>query len=177
MLLVLQLTEAYNVSILRSIRECFRGNSSIVCLKERAFELIDEAVISDQPLQISDYVDIVRDPAYKVNMTDETDLPKDMNERSDKLNDMISRRVDDFFESRTVKFNLARVFEGIYKRIYLEVANFYKNTFAKSDRIYWEIIKDFKNRLFVAFIKMRNFLPELLLGKDIKLKTLPFRDM
>lgn len=127
-MILIGISQGRDIPILRSIRECIRSNSSIVCLKERALKIIDEAVASDQPLQLTEYVDIVRDPSYQMNLTEEESLPRSLKERSEKLTDLLSRRVDEFFESRTLKLNLAKVFEGIYKYVYNELDAFYQGT-------------------------------------------------
>ncbi|GLV32667.1 hypothetical protein CBL_00626 [Carabus blaptoides fortunei] len=110
-LLLLQENNAQDISILRSVRECLRTNSSMVCLKEKALRIIDEAMVSDKPLKVSDYVDIVKDPNFQPDKSNLQVLPKDLKQRSEKLNDMLVKKVDEFFESRTIKFNLANVFD------------------------------------------------------------------
>lgn len=165
-LLVLDLSEAYDVSILKSIRECFQGNKCIVCLKEKLLMIIDEALTSDQPLEISDFVDIVRDPNYKLNTTeDEAKLPKDPTERSEKLNDLLTKRVDDFFESRTIKFNLAKVVEGIYDFIYRELESFYEGTIALNlnfnKKTFHQIFGNYNNYIFNIVHMINTLLPNM----------------
>lgn len=116
-LYILRGNNAQDTSILRSVRECLRTNSSVVCLKEKALRIIDEAMASDKPLKVSDYVDIVKDPNFQPDKSTLQVLPKDLQQRSEKLNDILVKKVDEFFESRTIKFNLANVFdEGIFKK-------------------------------------------------------------
>lgn len=109
--LVIEPAIAQDVSILRSIRECLKSPMSTVCLKERALTLIDEAMVSEKPIKVLDYVDIVRNPSYQPNTTNLEVLPRDLKERNEKLNDMLLQKVDEFFQSRTVKFNLGSVFD------------------------------------------------------------------
>lgn len=86
----------------------------MVCLKEEALKTLNETIMSDQPLTLYDSIDIVRDPSYKVNET-EMELPENATLRSEKLNDLLYEKLDEFVASRTIKLNLNSVFEG--KRI------------------------------------------------------------
>lgn len=83
----------------------------MVCLKEEALKTLNETIMSDQPLTLYDSIDIVRDPSYQVNET-EVDLPENATLRSEKLNDLLYEKLDEFVASRTIKLNLNSVFEG-----------------------------------------------------------------
>lgn len=110
-LLAFNEANAQDLTIIRHIRECLKGPTTVVCLKEKALKIIDEAMISEKPLKVMDMVDIVRNPNYVANKTDLQELPRDLKERNEMLNDMLIQKVDEFFQSRTVKFNLANIFK------------------------------------------------------------------
>lgn len=126
--LISHLAQGQEYSLIRSVRECLRNNETVVCLKERALGILDEAITSDQPISVNDYIDIIKDPGYQVNLTAKEDLPRDLKERSEMINQLLIKRVDDFFESRSMKFKMAKLVQGIYKFIHNEIMAFYDGT-------------------------------------------------
>lgn len=98
-------------AIYRRVRDCLSKEFAMVCLKEEALKTLNETIMSDQPLTLYDSIDIVRDPSYKVNET-EVELPVNATLRSEKLNDLLYEKFEEFVASRAVKFNLNSVFEG-----------------------------------------------------------------
>lgn len=114
LLAVLQTTTAEETSIPRKIRDCLGQDTPTLCLKEKALAIINETIMSDAPLNIYGIVDIVKDPDYKPNTTHLESLPADDKERSLKLNSLLYEKLDEFIQSRSVKFSLGSMFEGIY---------------------------------------------------------------
>lgn len=102
-----------DVSVTRKIRECLGQDYAVICLKEKALDALNETIMSDKPLHLYGMVDIVRDPNYVPNSIEDAKLPEDIGERSSKLNSLLYDKVEEFFESRSVKINLSNVFEGI----------------------------------------------------------------
>lgn len=100
-----------NVSLIKKIRECIIQEQAILCLKERALDVLNETIFNEKPLNVYGVIDIVKDPNYKVNETEES-LPNDLIERNDKLNRMLYDKVEEFVQSRSMKINLSNVFEG-----------------------------------------------------------------
>lgn len=98
---------------LKKIRECIASDQAILCLKERALDALNETTLSDKPITIYGVIDIVKDPAFVLNDTLESNfLPRDLKARSAKLNDMIYDKVEDFLGSRTIQIRLGDIFEG-----------------------------------------------------------------
>lgn len=86
----------------------------MICLKEEALILLNETIVSDKPVTIYDMIDVVKDPNYHSNTTEEP-LPKDASLRSEKLTQMLEEKMDELIHSRTVKLNLNSVIqEGKY---------------------------------------------------------------
>lgn len=100
-------------SLIKRMRECFTQDYTIVCLKERALDVINQTIFSDKPLNVYGLINIIKDPNFQVNTTEDNNLPSDVNERNIKLNDMLYDKVEEFVESRSMKINLSDVFEGI----------------------------------------------------------------
>lgn len=90
---------------------------AVVCLKEEALEFLNRTIMSEKPMRFFDMIEIEKDPGYKPNLTGD-DLPNDVGERSSKLNDVLYHKVEELFESRTVKFSLANVIEGKTDRLF-----------------------------------------------------------
>lgn len=108
---ILHMGFCQNISVIKRIRECFTQEHTALCLKEKALDVINETIISDKPFNIYGLVDIIKDPSYKQNITEEY-LPTDINQRSDAINQMLYDKVEEFVESRSMKINLANIFEG-----------------------------------------------------------------
>lgn len=167
------LTKGQEISIFKSIRECLRENSTALCLKERALKIVDEAVTSDQPIPVNDYIDIVRDSSYQVNLTAEEDLPRDLKERSESLTQLLIKRVDDFFESRSMKFKMAKIMQGIYKFIYSEIEAFYEGTVSLNlhNTMYSDVIGPYNDYLFDVSKIITNFIPNCMVPPKMKGKS------
>lgn len=82
----------------------------MICLKEEALITLNETIESDKPVTIFNMIDILKDPNYKSNITDEL-LPKDASQRSERLTEMLEEKVDELVQSRTVRLNLNSVIE------------------------------------------------------------------
>lgn len=103
--------QAHYINIYAKLKNCLSSENAVVCLKEEALHAINETIYSDQPITLYDMVDIVRDPNYAPNKTEET-LPQDSSLRSVKLNELLFEKLDEFISSRTVQLNLNSVIEG-----------------------------------------------------------------
>lgn len=93
------------------LKDCFGSANAVVCLKEEALNAINQTIYSDKPITLYEMVDIVRDPNYSPNTTEET-LPAEASLRSAKLNELLFEKVDEFISSRTIQLNLNSVIEG-----------------------------------------------------------------
>lgn len=98
-------------SVLKRIRECFTGENVSICLKEKALDVLNETIMSDKPFNIYGFVDIIKDPNFKTNTTEEY-LPPNLDERNVQLNKILYDKVEEFVESRSMKVNLSNIFEG-----------------------------------------------------------------
>lgn len=86
----------------------------MVCLKEEALMTLNETIESDKPVTIYNMIDIVKDPNFVSNATEEP-LPKDASRRNERLTEMLEDKMDELIQSRTVKLNLNSVIEeGTY---------------------------------------------------------------
>lgn len=104
-------SQAQHSGIYSKLKDCLSSENAVVCLKEEALHAINETIYSDTPLTFYEVVDIVRDPNYKPNNTEEA-LPEDATQRSTRLNELLFEKVDEFISSRTVQLNLNSVIEG-----------------------------------------------------------------
>ncbi|XP_018577674.1 uncharacterized protein LOC108915986 [Anoplophora glabripennis] len=106
---------AQNVSdILKSVvvfRGCLKHKHSVVCMKEKALEILNETIMNDNPMHIG-FLEIQRNPDFFINSTENEVLPREASERSSRLSDIILNKIEQFFKSRTVKLNLSDAFEG-----------------------------------------------------------------
>lgn len=82
-----------------------------MCMKERAVEILNDTIMDDNPIRIG-FLEIQRNPDYFINTTENDILPREANERSSKLTDIILQKIEQFFKSRTLKLNLSNAFEG-----------------------------------------------------------------
>lgn len=156
------------ISIIKSIRECVKENHTVLCLKERALKIVDEAVFSDQPIPVNDYLEIVRESSYKVNLTEEDNLPRDVNERNEILNQLLAKRLDEFFESRTMQLKMAQIVKGIYNFIYSEIEAFYEGT--TSIHIYKDMIEHYNDMFFDISKTISKLIPQCMLPTRQKTK-------
>lgn len=106
---------AQNVSdLFKSVaifRGCLKNRHSVMCMKERAVEILNDTIMDDNPIRIG-FLEIQRNPDYFINTTENDILPREANERSSKLTDIILQKIEQFFKSRTLKLNLSNAFEG-----------------------------------------------------------------
>ncbi|XP_017778916.1 PREDICTED: uncharacterized protein LOC108564365 [Nicrophorus vespilloides] len=106
---------ATDLSMLKRIRGCLTHDGPVVCLKERALDVLNETIMSDKPMSLYGIVDVVKDPGYKASV-DVEDLPRDLASRNLKLNEMIYDKVEEFFASRSLSLNLGNIIEGRGKK-------------------------------------------------------------
>lgn len=111
LLVVFSVCQAQYNDIYTKLKNCFNTASVVVCLKEEALKAINETIYSDKPITLYEVVDIVRDPNYSSNKSEES-LPDDVSIRSNKLNELLYEKVDEFISSRTIQLNLNSVIEG-----------------------------------------------------------------
>lgn len=111
LLSVIQITCAFEPPILKRVRECLSRPLAMICLKEEALEVLNRTIMSEKPMRIFDTIEIAKDSNYRPNLF-ENELPEDATERNKKLNSLLHRKVEEFFESRSIKFSLANTFEG-----------------------------------------------------------------
>lgn len=170
--IILNVVKGQEYSLLRNVRECLRNNETVVCLKERALNILDEAVVSDQPIPVNDYIDIVRDPGYQVNLTAKEDLPRDLTERSEMINQLLIKRVDDFFESRSMKFKMAKLVQGIYNFIYSEIEAFYDGTVSLNlhKNLYSDMVGPYNDYIYDLSNVVAKLLPSCLAPERKKTK-------
>ncbi|KAJ4450982.1 hypothetical protein ANN_02417 [Periplaneta americana] len=110
----------------RLITDCAQKSDMSVCLKMKAVTFLDRAITMKNPLLVNDYLSLARDPSYKDETVGpqgrslkplseallEQSLPQSLEERSERLDDMLQDKVDKFLQSRTVQLNFpADVFE------------------------------------------------------------------
>lgn len=91
-------------------RECLGKSHPGLCLKERALAALDEAMTTEKPFVLFDIVEIARNPAFRFNSTDNF-LPEEASARNLALSDVLYTKVEDFFKSRVIKFNMAPAFD------------------------------------------------------------------
>ncbi|XP_055682623.1 uncharacterized protein LOC129789632 [Lutzomyia longipalpis] len=98
------------LGILPTVRFCFRQNEIGNCLKNYAIERLENAIESDKPYVINEFISINRDPAYQ------RDLGSGEKERS--LNQILFSRIRDFLSSRliSIKFTPKFMEEGRKKK-------------------------------------------------------------
>jgi hypothetical protein len=110
----------------RLTTDCAKTSDMTVCLKMKIVTFLDRMVSLRAPLMINDYISLARDPAYKEGPQGrsmkplseaqlEESLPRSMEERSNRLNEMIEEKLDSFLQSRNLQMSIpADVFEGEY---------------------------------------------------------------
>jgi hypothetical protein len=108
----------------RLITDCAKTSDISVCLKMKVVTFLDRVTSIRAPLQINDYVSLARDPAYKDGPQGrsmkplseaqlEESLPRSIEERSSRLDEMIQEKLDNFLQSRSLQMSIpADVFEG-----------------------------------------------------------------
>lgn len=109
----------------RLLADCAKTPDVSVCLKMKAVTFLDRAVSLKTQLPINDYVSLARDPVYKEEGPEgrsikplsetqlEESLPRSMEERSGRLDEMLQERLASFLQSRTLQLNFpADIFEG-----------------------------------------------------------------
>jgi len=108
----------------RLITDCAKTSDISVCLKMKFVTFLDRIVSLRAPLQINDYISLARDPAYKEGPQGrsmkplseaqlEESLPRAMDERNSRLEEMIQEKLGNFLQSRNIKMSIpADVSEG-----------------------------------------------------------------
>jgi hypothetical protein len=109
----------------RLIADCAKTPDMSVCLKMKAVTFLDRAVSVKAPFEINDYVSLARNPMYKEEgpqgrsirpLSDaqlEESLPRSVEERNERLDEMIQDKLDSLLRSRTLQLNFPTdMFEG-----------------------------------------------------------------
>lgn len=113
-----KIVSTQNVSdLLKSItvfRGCLKNKQSVMCMKEKVVEILNETILNDNPIRVG-FLEILKNPDYFINTTENEILPRETSERSSKLTDIILHKIEQFFKSRTLKLNLSNAFEGKIK--------------------------------------------------------------
>lgn len=95
--------------------DCSKSEDLYVCLKKKAFTLLDRLGRSDN-FSISDSVKVIRSeeaPAPKEEITEsklEQLLPRSLDAKNAALTDMLSKKITEYIGSRTVEISLPRSF-------------------------------------------------------------------
>ncbi|KAF2894131.1 hypothetical protein ILUMI_12045 [Ignelater luminosus] len=112
---VIQICCTAEPALLRRVRECLSKPLAMICLKEEALGVLNRTIMSEKPMKFFETVEIAKDSNYRPNLLD-NELPEDPTERGKKLNSLLYHKVEEFFESRSIKFSLANTFEGRKKK-------------------------------------------------------------
>ncbi|XP_075210472.1 uncharacterized protein LOC142317808 [Lycorma delicatula] len=108
-----------------TIEKCSEEKDVGVCLKLKAVGLMDRALVQDEPLPLTNYISIAKDPSKGVsqNSYNETEseiaarLPRSYEERSSTLDQMLQDRISKYLETRTIQLNIPTdVLEGRKKK-------------------------------------------------------------
>lgn len=94
-------------SLFARVRFCMRQSEIVNCLKNYAIEKLDNAIESDQPYVINEFISVNRDPTYQRDLLESS-------ERERSLNQILFTRIRDFFASRiiAIKFTPKFMEEG-----------------------------------------------------------------
>jgi len=119
----------------RLITDCAKTSDISVCLKMKVVTFLDRIVSLRTPLQINDYISLARDPAYKEGPQGrsmkplseaqlEESLPRAMDERSSRLDEMIQEKLGNFLQSRSLQMSIpADAFEGEFMLWHIDGAD------------------------------------------------------
>ncbi|XP_018321591.1 uncharacterized protein LOC108734501 [Agrilus planipennis] len=106
---------AGDVHIVHRVRKCIGKDYSMVCIKEELLDILNQTVMSHESFRLGNWMEIERDPEYVANHIDE-DLPTNMEKRDEKLTELLYRKAEEYFESRSLRLHLADVIEGRKKK-------------------------------------------------------------
>lgn len=110
--------------VMKLVDECSRKDEVSICLKTKAVSFLDKLVRMKDPVPINDYLALARDPAAgnegqddkegpKTESELEATLPRSLEEKSNKLDDLLWDKISTLFSTRTVQFTVPTdVFEG-----------------------------------------------------------------
>lgn len=119
----------------RLVTDCARTSDISVCLKMKVVTFLDRITSFKAPLQINDYISLARDPEYKEDSQArlmkplseaqlEESLPRAIDERSSRLDEMIQEKLDNFLQSRSLQMSIpADVFEGKFMSRHIDGAD------------------------------------------------------
>lgn len=105
---------------LTKYKKCFHQKQPLVCLKEKVLVALNETILDDRPIVIG-FVEILKNPGYFEDNTigngnvsqNASHFPIEASERGLNLGNGLLDRIEEFFKSRTIKFNLSNAFEGM----------------------------------------------------------------
>ncbi|CAG9760719.1 unnamed protein product [Ceutorhynchus assimilis] len=103
------ISELYEIAV--TVKKCLSNKHPVVCLKEKALDALNETVFTDEPIIIG-YIRIEKNDEYDWNKTRDSALPNEITKRSLLLNDALYEKLQDFFKSRTIRFNIDEAVEG-----------------------------------------------------------------
>lgn len=83
-----------------------------MCVKEAGLDIVNETLVHDKPMLFYDMIEIGRNPNYMINNTIDEELPRDLEARSIKLDEILHDKIESYFKSRTIKFIMAPAVEG-----------------------------------------------------------------
>ncbi|KAL1137697.1 hypothetical protein AAG570_009393 [Ranatra chinensis] len=88
-------------------RQCEDAPDPLVCLKARALKLLDRAITSDN-IPLVDGISLTKraDSERSLKTTPLEDLPKDMEARANRVDELLWERVATFLESHSLQFRL-----------------------------------------------------------------------
>lgn len=104
-----------NLKVLyNAIEKCSEDKDVGVCLKIKAIGIMDRALVQDEPLPLTDYVAIAKDPTARINdnVYNETEteiaarLPRSYEEKSSTLDQMLYDRLNKYLETRTLQLSI-----------------------------------------------------------------------
>ncbi|RZF48326.1 hypothetical protein LSTR_LSTR010289 [Laodelphax striatellus] len=111
-------------AIYKTVEKCSADRDIGVCLKLKAVALMDRALRQPEPIAVTDFVSVVKDPSSVQIVPEnesETDiaarLPRSYDEKSRSLDQMLWDRLHKFLQTRTLQFSIpADVLEGRKKK-------------------------------------------------------------
>lgn len=97
---------------INSFRKCLVSGYPLLCVKEAGLDIVNETLVRDKPMLFYDMIEIGRNPNYMINNTIDEELPRDLEARSIKLDEILHDKIESYFKSRTIKFIMAPAVEG-----------------------------------------------------------------
>lgn len=113
--LLVDCSAAIHPKVYRTInlfRKCLISGYPLLCVKEASLDIVNETLVNDKPMLFYDMVEIGRNPNYNLNNSIMEDLPRDLEARSLKIDEILHDKIEDYFKSRTIKFIMAPAVEG-----------------------------------------------------------------